>query len=72
MEEMSFEDHELMLTKFFADQKLHLDFVLEPNYDDGGYDVWNLDGIKFGWYKRWWQAEREARNLQKWANAETF
>jgi len=72
MEEMGFDEHQAMLEKFFADQKLHLDFSLVANYDDGGYDVWSLEGIKFGHFKLWWQAKREARRLQKWADAEKF
>lgn len=31
-----------------------------------------VDFINFGLYNHWWQAEREARKMQKWRNAELW
>lgn len=70
---MPFDEYDMMAEKFFADQKLHLDFVIQANWDwNGFYEIWSKDGILFGQHKRWWQAEREARKLQKLADAEAY
>ena len=54
----------------------HEDFIVEEIGDH--FQLWQVDFfrgarlVKFGLYDKWWKAEREARKMQKWADAEAF
>ena len=56
--------------------KTHPDFEIEQVFDH--FNLWMLDFVtrerreRFGIYDRWWKAEREARKLQRWAEAEKW
>jgi len=57
----------------YNDDTEHPDFEIEPVGDH--FQLWLVDDFgrpkeRFGLYSHWWKAEREAREMQRWADAE--
>lgn len=73
---MNFYDDGDCEESFIKDKADHPDFNIVAVENVWG--VWMVDFITqerkelFGLHKFWWQAEREARKLQGWANADAF